>query len=572
MKKRAVLYARVSGDDRGKEGRNLKGQLDMCRRYAKEQDWKIVAELAEDDRGASGASFELPELNRAREMARAGEFDVLVVREIDRLSRKLAKQLIVEEELNRMGVQVDYVLADYDDTPEGRLNKHIRATIAEYEREKINERMVRGRWLKVQSGHVLVHSIAPYGYRKVVGENGKNSLEIYEAEARIVEMIFNWYARGFEDGEMPTMQKIANKLTEMKIPTRLDTARGRGGYKKMGWGQWNRATISKILGGDVYKGVWYYGKSGHDRDDWAAVEVPAIVDEELWDQVEKLRKRNQHTKKYQRKHRYLLTGHIKCGHCGTGIYGHPNIWRSKNARGLNLYYRCAAVDKLRVNVKCDLPQFRVVDVDNGTWEWVRSILLEPDFLDEGLNSFQQHQAEENVHVANRMDVIDDLLADNQAQLERLIDLYLAGEFSKDMLVDRKTRLETTIESLNAEKTNLIAYLEARTLTQEQVNHIREFVSEMAKGVQRADEDFDRRRQMIELLDVQVTLLIENDIRKVKVSCVFGADQFTVSTNSHENIEECQIFRKFSTASYPLSSYETTGDFASQHIVVNDFFA
>ena len=56
----------------------------------------IVAELAEDDRGASGASFELPELSKVLELARTSAFDVLVVRELDRLSRRLAKQLIVE--------------------------------------------------------------------------------------------------------------------------------------------------------------------------------------------------------------------------------------------------------------------------------------------------------------------------------------------------------------------------------------------------------------------------------------------------------------------------------------------
>ena len=102
--KRAVLYARVSGDDRGNDGRNLTGQLDMCREHALKREWDIVAELAEDDRGASGASFELPQLDRVREMAQAGDFDVLVVREIDRLSRNLAKQLIVEEELRRAGL------------------------------------------------------------------------------------------------------------------------------------------------------------------------------------------------------------------------------------------------------------------------------------------------------------------------------------------------------------------------------------------------------------------------------------------------------------------------------------
>jgi len=62
MAKRAILYARVSGADRGKDGRNLEGQLEMSRDYALAHGWEIVAELAEDDRGASGASFDLEKL------------------------------------------------------------------------------------------------------------------------------------------------------------------------------------------------------------------------------------------------------------------------------------------------------------------------------------------------------------------------------------------------------------------------------------------------------------------------------------------------------------------------------
>jgi len=60
-RKRAVLYARVSGDDSANDGRNLIGQLNMCREYAKEQNYVIVADLAEDDRGASGAEIDLPQ-------------------------------------------------------------------------------------------------------------------------------------------------------------------------------------------------------------------------------------------------------------------------------------------------------------------------------------------------------------------------------------------------------------------------------------------------------------------------------------------------------------------------------
>jgi site-specific DNA recombinase len=256
MNLRAVTYARVSGDDRGKEGRNLTGQLEMCREYALEQGWTIVAELAEDDRGASGAAFELPQLDKIREMARGKEFDVLVVREIDRLSRKLAKQLVVEEELSRMGVQVAYVLADYDNSPEGRLSKHIRATIAEYEREKIMERMIRGRLLKVRAGHVLVHSTPPYGYKVVSNEEGKAALAPEENEARIVRAIFDWYVNG-DNGKRMTLGGIANKLTEMGVPTRVDTLPKGGSKKKRGWAVWGRPIIQKILKSEVYVGNWY---------------------------------------------------------------------------------------------------------------------------------------------------------------------------------------------------------------------------------------------------------------------------------------------------------------------------
>jgi site-specific DNA recombinase len=108
MTKRAVLYARVSSDDRANEGRNLSGQLNMCRSHASEKGWTIVAELAEDDRGASGAELDLPQLNHFLGMASRREFDVLVVREIDRLSRSLPKRLFIEDELNKAGIHIEY--------------------------------------------------------------------------------------------------------------------------------------------------------------------------------------------------------------------------------------------------------------------------------------------------------------------------------------------------------------------------------------------------------------------------------------------------------------------------------
>ena len=192
MNSRAVTYARVSGDDRVKDGRNLSGQLDICREHALKKGYMIVAELSEDDRGASGVSFELPALNQALEMAKNGEFDVLVVREIDRFARSLAKQLIIEQEFRRYGVQIEYVMGEYPDTPEGSLNKNIKAVIAEYERLKINERMIRGRRQKIKAGNVIIHGKPPYGYR-LEEIDGKSKLVVNEDEAQIVKMIYHMY-------------------------------------------------------------------------------------------------------------------------------------------------------------------------------------------------------------------------------------------------------------------------------------------------------------------------------------------------------------------------------------------
>ena len=66
---RAVLYARTSGDDTRKDGRNINGQLDDCRAYAIEKGYTVIAEIKEDDRGASGYELDLPGINRILDLA-----------------------------------------------------------------------------------------------------------------------------------------------------------------------------------------------------------------------------------------------------------------------------------------------------------------------------------------------------------------------------------------------------------------------------------------------------------------------------------------------------------------------
>jgi site-specific DNA recombinase len=516
--KRAVLYARVSGDDRGRDGRNLAGQLEMCRKHAEKHGWRVVAELAEDDRGASGASFELPELSRALEMAETGDFDVLVVRELDRLSRNLAKQLVVEEELNRHNAAVEYVLEAYADTPEGRLNKHIRATIAEYEREKINERMIRGRRQKVKSGSIVCYGRPAYGYR-VVQVDSRATLAIRESEARIVRLIFEWYVVGNGERGPMSVDRITGKLTEMRVPTSADI---NGLPKTRGAGHWSRATVTGMLKNETYAGTWHFGPDPANR---LSVEVPAIVSREIWEAAQVQMGKNKKWAKRNTKYEYLMGRRVYCGGCGLKMTSRPH-------KGGTLYYVCPAThDKNNVARECNAPQFRAGPVDTAVWAWVKSFLTDPEALAQELQEAQQEREQENTPIRDRLAVVDDLIADNQAQLDRLLDLYLSGEFPKEALTDRRSRLEKTLLALEKERVGLVTYLEAQLLTTEQIQSIQEFAATVGETLEAISDDFSAKRKIIEDLDVWATLTVEDGQRVVRARCVLGDETLSIEASS-----------------------------------------
>jgi site-specific DNA recombinase len=521
MSKRAILYARVSYDDRDTEGRNLQGQIEMCREYAGRKDYEVAAELAEDERGASGASLDLPKLNQIRDMARAGAFDVLVVRELDRLSRSLAKQLIVEKELKQAGVQIDYVLGEYLDTPEGQLNKNVKAVIAEYERLKIAERLARGRRLKVKAGSIAVSGHSPFGYR-LVQKDGKNFLEIDEGEAEVVRLIFGLYTGGDGEGGPVSIHSIACRLTALGIPTCADTAKHLAiRQKRKGWAEWTMSAVGHILRNETYAGVWHYGKrAGRDGrrnsdDHLLAIEVPAVVDRETWEIAQGRLVQNKQDLRRESQWEYLLSRRAFCGECGRKMRN-VSSWR-----GRYRYYLCGSAGNIDYAQPCKAERFRADRVDHLVWAWVKSFLTNPATLAQGLNEYQAERKKVNAPLLERLRAVDNLLAGNKAQLRRLLDLYLAGDFPKEMLTERKARLEVTIEAFQKERDNLAATVEAQTVTQEQMQTLQDFAADVAEGLEAAEADFQTRRCIIEALDVQATLAVEDGQKVVYVRCVLG---------------------------------------------------
>jgi site-specific DNA recombinase len=254
MTKQADIYSRVSTDEQAK-GYSLKTQIEAGQAYAKERGYTVAAIFSDD---YTGAAIDRPELNKLRDYMARNPLEVVIVYDVDRLARKSAYQFLIEEEFKHAGVVIEFVMGQYEDTDEGRLQKQIKGVIAEYEKAKILERSKRGKRGKAKSGFVLTGARPPYGYT-VKSEPHKAWLEIDQSEAVIVRMVYDWYLRGDENGAPMSANSIAVRLTKLGILTRGDKQSHFA--KKHGKGVWQRAMIIHILTNETYTGIWYFGKT-----------------------------------------------------------------------------------------------------------------------------------------------------------------------------------------------------------------------------------------------------------------------------------------------------------------------
>jgi hypothetical protein len=166
-----------------------------------------------------------------------------------------------------------------------------------------------------------------------------------------------------------------------------------------------------------------------------------------------------------------------------------------------------------------MPSFRVDAVDPVVWDWITRLLTDPQVLEEGLNTRLTIDENESAPLRERLSIAEDMLRDHQEQLTRILDLYVAGDFPKDVLVDRKNRLEEAIKALEKERANIISMLEKRTLTPMQIENIYRFAERIGQGLLHAETDPAYKREIIEALDVQAIFAVENGQKVIYVQCV-----------------------------------------------------
>jgi DNA invertase Pin-like site-specific DNA recombinase len=291
---RAAGYVRVSTVEQQRHGWNIGEDRDRIRERADGEGWELVDLY--DDGGRQGDDRERPGLRALFAAVEAGELDVLILRDLDRLSRD---RLIYAEAVARFeaaGVAV------YEfDRPEPvtfDLASDVRAAVAQDEKRKIGQRVKLARAGRVRAG-LVAGGNAPYGYRWE-----DKALAIDVARATVVRRIFADYASGVGQ------RAIVRALNAEGIP-------GPTG------GAWQQSSISRVLSQPIYRGQIKNG------DTFAEGQHDAIIEAELWQRVEAIRNRRTITPERGRRRGktagrtpdspHLLTGGLLRCSCGAAM-------------------------------------------------------------------------------------------------------------------------------------------------------------------------------------------------------------------------------------------------------------
>ena len=515
MTKRAVLYARVSKDDRDNATSSIDGQLADCRAYAESMGYEIVGEYYEDrNKQTSGADW-LPEINNILQLAQSGAFDILIAWKLDRIARNRFKQLSIKNMLKYAGVTVEYARERYDDTPAGRMVEGIMGEFAEFQREDIIERLVLGTRRSVAAGNVKFSNVVTFGY-DVVKEGNLRTLAINENEAAVVRLIFDLYVN-----HQRTIYAIANYLDEHKVQKPVSQAKG-----------WSHGTLNNILRNETYAGRWYYGKTESQKDpttekvrrvarpksEWQLVPVPPIVSDAIFEAAQKMRASNKTRGKY-RVNVYALGGLLTCGRCGHGMAG-----ITRNDRGGKQFYVCNlkhGKGRYTTAEPCKSPHFTMAAVDGAVWAWVKSIILDPDELQSELEKFQGQQKEAVQPFLGMIEANEAKIAELGKEKDRLIKAYAAGVLSLDDIALQKVDIERRLAGMKEATEQLRAELQPKLLSAAEIETITEIGRQIREEVDFADNDPETQQVIYRMLDLRLTLLEEDGQQWGDVSCVLG---------------------------------------------------
>lgn len=373
---RCAVYTRKSTEDGlEQEFNSLDAQRDAGEAYIasqKSEGWVCLPDKY-DDGGFTGGNMDRPALQRLLTDIETGKVDCIVVYKVDRLSRSLIDFSKIMDVLERHHVSFVSVTQQFNtSTSMGRLMLNVLLSFAQFEREMISER-TRDKIAATRRKGKWSGGMPMLGY-DVDARGGR--LLVNDAEAPRVREIFELYL------DRQSLIAAATLLNERGWTTkRWITKKGLAFGGKL----WGKNSLFKLLTNRIYLGKITY------KDEIHQGEHPAIVDEEIFDRVQRLLKRNGRTGGAHVKNRYgaLLKGLVRCVPCNCGMAPSHTV---KNGTKVYRYYCCTNAQQRGWHV-CPAPSVPAPELERFVVEQIKGIGRDTDLLNETLTESRRQREE-----------------------------------------------------------------------------------------------------------------------------------------------------------------------------------
>ncbi len=441
-------YARISVDDElDQKNISIENQRAIIEDYV-HQNFPDSSLTFFEDRDRSGYTFDQREgYQEMRRGLMSHKYDILIIKDFSRFSRRNSRGLVELEDLRDAGVRI-ISIGDCIDFPNDDdwlkiqfqflVNEMPVTDTSRKVRNVIKRRQADGEWI----------CAAPYGY--IV--NSRKDFEVVPTEADIVRKIFELY-----NNQGWGYKKIANYLTDQGIPTprmseQLRKEADGKECKRRAKSAWAIATVQGILDNDFYIGTLRQGKytrakiNGKDikRDDGEQIVIEnhhqAIIGYRTFATTMTLReKRTRNNYRGVKINDNVYSGFLECGDCGSPMF-------AMSRRDLAPAYTCGTYHR-RGLAGCTSHHIRVDKLDELLKSYVLKLLENSSAMIEQLN---RDLARENDSIAETEQSADNLAAVLE-ELEEEMKVTKRQRIREIMKKpDREAEIETTYDELEAE--------------------------------------------------------------------------------------------------------------------------
>jgi len=531
---RAALYCRVSSDSQ-RDKQTIETQKRLLADYVEREGWKIFGWYIDD--GITGTSIEArPAFTKLLSDAEARKFDVVVVVDIDRLTRSddIRQRALIDYTLKENGIKVAVAstgeLLDLDNSMHELIHT-IKTWIAKEDRKKILQRMAEGRMTKLLQGKFL-GSRTTYGYCK--DESGH--LIIDELEAEVVREIFRLYT--------------ADGISMNNIAYALD---GKG-YLRRDGSRWTPAKIHRTIKSTIYKGELYLNREKArkplPKSEWIKIEVPAIIDSETWDLAQERAKTNKIFAKRRLKNLYLLRGVIYCGECGSKMTSRTYFYGGSKP---DARYVCYHRDQRRKTGGCVLPSLLSRKADEAVWNLVEDLVKDSNVLRRVLRVSQSGQKETEALIRREVEDLEKKLNRKQLERDRILRLYRKSVIGDAEVERQLSEVQTAEDMMRATKRIEENKLESLTLSRQKVESLENALAGLRQHID--NYSFEQKQQLVRLLvpgDAEHRIIVNAD-KSLTVNGIIDFDQAAQTEHYSAFMPPNEIEAVYSTRNYSFSS-------------------